>query len=282
MTLTCLDAASGKPVWSKNILKDFAGKNIGWSSAMSPVVGGDLVYVAGGGPDQAMLAFRKNNGEVAWKTGTDTMTHATPVLAELHGVPQIIFLMQSGLVALAADTGKPLWTFAFPFRTATACSPVVAGNVVFVTAAYDIGGAACEVTKEGSTFSARELWRDKGNSTTSSLWSTPVAFEGNLYGMISGKKYGTGPLKCVDLKAAQLKWSQNGFGAGQVILSGSTLIALADDGNVALVEATPAGYRENGKFKAVEGKCWSMPGLSNGRLYIRSTREGACYDLSAH
>jgi outer membrane protein assembly factor BamB len=183
-------------------------------------------------------------------------------------------------VSLAADTGKQLWTYAFPFRTSTACSPVVAGNVVFVTASYDVGGAACEVSKEGDAFAAKELWRDKGNGTTSSLWSTPVAHGGYLYGMISGKKYATGPLKCVDLKTAQLKWEQPGFGTGNTILSGTTLIALADDGRVMLVEATPEGYREKAKFKAVEGKCWSTPALSNGRLYVRSTREGACYDLS--
>jgi outer membrane protein assembly factor BamB len=280
MTLTCLDAATGKALWSKDILKGFAGKNIGWSSAMSPVVAGELVYVAGGGAGQAMLAFRKGSGELAWKAGTDTMTHATPVVASIHGVQQVIYIMQSGLVAVSADGGKPLWSHAFPFRTATACSPVVAGNTVFITAAYDVGGAACEVSKQGDAFAVREVWRDKGNATTASLWSTPVAYGGHLYGMISGKKYGTGPLKCVDLKTAQLKWEQPGFGAGNVILSGNTLIALSDDGHVALVEATPDGYREKGRFKAVDGKCWSTPALSNGRLYVRSTLEGACYELS--
>jgi outer membrane protein assembly factor BamB len=278
--LTCLDASNGKTVWTKDIVKEFGGKNIGWSSAMSPVIAGDLVYVAGGGPDQCMLAFRKATGVVAWKAGTGTMTHATPMVAKIEGVEQAIFILQSGLVAVEAGTGKQLWTFAFPWRTATACSPVVAGNMVFVTASYDVGGAACEVTKQGMSFAAKEVWRDKGNSTTSSLWSTPVAQGGHLYGMISGKKYGNGPLKCVDLKTAQLKWEQPGFGTGNVILSGNTLIALSDDGRVTLVEATPAGYREKGTFKAVEGKCWSTPALSNGRLYVRSTREGACFDLA--
>jgi outer membrane protein assembly factor BamB len=197
----------------------------------------------------------------------------------LGEVTQVVFLMQSGLVGVDAATGRQLWTFAFPYRTATACSPVVAGDVVFITASYEVGGAACRVTKKGDAFEATEMWRDKGNSPTSSLWSTPLHYQGYLYGMISGKKYGNGPLKCIDLKDAQMKWQQPGFGAGNVILSGSTLIALADDGHVYLVEAAPEGYREKGKFKAVEGKCWSTPALSDGKFYVRSTREGACFDL---
>jgi outer membrane protein assembly factor BamB len=280
MILSCLDANSGKPLWLKDIMKEFGGKNIGWKSAMSPVLDGDLVYVAGGGPGQSMLAFNQETGAVAWKTGEEAMTHATPALATLHGTRQVIFLMQSGLVALEAVTGKPLWRYAFPYRTSTGCSPVVAGDVVFCTAGYDIGGAACRVTKSGAGFEAKELWRVKGNEPLGCLWSTPVQKDGYLYGMISFKKFGRGPLKCVDLKTGAVKWEQPGFGAGQVLLAGKCLVALSDAGEVAIVEASPAGYKELARFKAVAGKCWSSPGLSQGRLYLRSTKEGACFDLS--
>ena len=281
MTLSCLDAENGKVLWKKDIIKDFGGKNIGWKSALSPVIDGRLVYVAGGGPGQAMLAFDKSTGAVAWKTGEEQMTHATPVVADIGGVRQVIFLMQSGLVALEAGTGKQLWSFPFTYRTATGCSPVVSGDIVFCTAGYDVGGAACQVSRNGDKFEAKELWREKGNSTAASLWSTPVCKDGFLYGMISFKKFGTGPLKCVDIKTGAVKWEQPGFGAGNVVLAGNALIALSDDGQVVLVEASPDGYKELARAKAVEGKCWSTPALSNGRLYVRSTKEGACLDLAS-
>lgn len=281
MVLCCLDCETGKILWSKNIQKDFKGKNIGWESAMSPVVEQNLVYVAGGGAGQSMLAFDKITGATIWKTGEEQMTHATPAVATIHDVRQVIFLMQSGLVALEAGTGKPLWRFSFPYRTATGCSPVVSGDIVFCTAGYDIGAAACQVTRAGEGFEAKELWRIKGNSTVASLWSTPVCKDGYLYGMISFKKFGSGPLKCVDLKTGTVKWEQPGFGAGNVILAGNTLVALSDDGQVVLIEATPAAYKELARTKAVEGKCWSTPALSNGKLYVRSTKEGACLDLAS-
>jgi outer membrane protein assembly factor BamB len=211
MVLACLDSETGKTLWNKNVLQDFNGKNIGWESAMSPVVDHNLVYVAGGGAGQSMLAFDKATGTLAWKTGDDQMTHATPVVVTMHGVRQVIFLMQSGLVALEAATGHSLWRFPFTYRTATGCSPVVSDDVVFCTAGYGIGGAACQVTRTGSDFEAKELWRIKGDSTVASLWSTPVCKDGYLYGMISFKKFGNGPLKCVDIKTGAVKWEQPGI-----------------------------------------------------------------------
>lgn len=280
MVLQGLDAATGKEVWHKDVPAEFGGKNIGWKSAASPVLDGDLVYVAGGGPGQSLLAFRQDSGAVAWKAGSEALTHATPVVATLHGVRQVIFLAQSGLVAVEAASGKPLWKFAFPYRTSTACSPVISGNIIFCTAGYEIGGAACEVAKTADGFEAKELWRVKGNNDVASLWSTPVCKDGYLYGMLTFKRFGNGPLKCVDIKTGAIKWQQPGFGTGQVILVGGRLVALADNGQVTLIDPSPDGYKELGKFKAVEGKCWSTPAFSQGRLLVRSTKEGAAFELT--
>ncbi|HVV72946.1 MAG TPA: PQQ-binding-like beta-propeller repeat protein, partial [Verrucomicrobiae bacterium] len=152
---------------------------------------------------------------------------------------------------------------------------------VFCTAGYGIGGAACRVSRTGAGFEAAELWRVKGDNQLASLWSTPVCKDGYLYGMISFKKVAKGPLKCVDLKTGEVKWEQPGFGAGNVILAGDNLVALADDGEVVVAKASPNGYKELARTKAVSGKCWSYPALSNGRLYVRSTKEAACFDLAA-
>jgi len=281
MVLHCLDASSGKLVWKKEITREFNGKNISWKSAMSPVIDGDLLYIAGGGPGESMLAFNANTGALAWKTGDETMTHAAPVAVTILGMRQVIFLTQSGLVALEADSGKPLWRFPFPYRTATGCSPVVSGDMVFCTAGYGIGGAACQVVKNGAEFEAKELWRARGDIPLGCLWSTPVQKDGYLYGMISYKKFGTGPLKCVDMKTGVVKWEQPGFGAGNVLLAGDHLIALSDDGHLVLVDASPSGYRESARMKAVNGKCWSTPALSEGRLFVRSTKEGVALEIAA-
>jgi outer membrane protein assembly factor BamB len=280
LVLFCLDAGTGKLVWKKELLKDYAGRNIGWKSAMSPALDGDLIFVGGGGPGQSLLAVNKGTGAVVWKTADEFITHATPLVATIHGVRQVIFFCKSGLVSVAVKNGQELWRFPFKFSVSTASSPVVAGDMVYCSAGYGVGGGACQITRDGDKFTATQLWKIPGDKLVANHWSTPVLKDGHLYGMFSFKQFGAGPLKCVELATGKVKWSQPGFGAGNVILVGDKVLALADDGQLVVVEATPTAYKELARTKAVTGKCWSTPALSNGRLYVRSTKEGACLDVT--
>ena len=98
--------------------------------------------------------------------------------------------------------------------------------------------------------------------------------------MFSFKKYGEGPLQCIELATGDVLWSADGFGPGNCILVGEDLIALSDAGEVVLVEANPDEYRELARAQVLEGKCWSSPIFADGQLYVRSTQEGARIDLS--
>jgi outer membrane protein assembly factor BamB len=278
--LACLDAATGGQRWSKDILREFKGRNITWQSAASPLIDGNLVFVAGGGPDQSLLAFDKTSGEAVWKMGDERMTHATPTIATLLGTRQVIFFTQNGLVSVEATTGMPLWRYAFPYRVSSAASPVVGGDIVYCTAGYGVGAAAVRVTRSGERFAATELWRSRGDRPVANHWSTPVYHDGHLYGMFSFKEYGTGPVKCVELATGKVKWEQKGFGPGNMILANDRLLALSDAGELVLMEASPAAYRELARADVLEGKCWSTPALSGGRVYARSTVEGVCLEVT--
>jgi outer membrane protein assembly factor BamB len=240
-----------------------------------------LIFVAaGGGRGQALLALDKADGKVKWKTQDDAMTHATPLVADLHGVRQVIFFTQEGLVSVATTSGDVLWRQDFPFRTSTAASPVVSGNIVYCAAGYGVGAGAYSITKSGDQWTTRELWRSPGDKPVANHWSTPVVKNGFLFGMFNFKEYGDGPLKCVDIATGKVMWEKSGFGQGNVILSGDTIIALADDGQLALVAANSREYTELARAKVLDGKCWSTPVLSNGRIYARSTKEGVCLEVS--
>jgi outer membrane protein assembly factor BamB len=280
MVLTAFDAATGRLVWKKDVIQEYAGRNISWRSAASPVIDGKLVFVAGGGPGQSLLAFDKRTGRLAWKAFDEKTTHATPVAATLLGCRQVIFFLQSGLLAVTPQDGKELWRFPFPYKVSSAASPVVCGEMVYCSAGYNVGGGACQITKQGDRFTAAELWRTPGNLQVPNHWSTPVCKDGYLYGMFSFKKFGTGPLKCVKLATGEIQWEQPGFGAGNVILVGGKLLALSDAGELVVVEPTPKAYQEQARMKAVPGKCWSTPAVSDGRIYVRGTQEGVCLDVS--
>ena len=97
--------------------------------------------------------------------------------------------------------------------------------------------------------------------------------------MFSFKKYGDGPLKCVDITTGEIKWEQEGFGAGNVMRVGNNILALTDYGKLILVAGTPNEYRKLAETSAVTGKCWSTPVLADGIIYVRSTTEGAAYKV---
>ena len=278
--LICFNLKDGTTKWKANILKAHQGEQIRWENASSPVVDGDLVIVGGGGAGQSLLAYNKLTGEVVWKTGTETITHATPTVAEIHGTRQVIFFCVTGLVSVEIKTGKILWKQPFKFAVSTAASPIVDGDIVFCSAGYGVGGGAYRIAKKKDAWSSDEIWRIPGNAHVANHWSTPVLKDGHLYGMFSFKKYGDGPLKCVEIATGKIKWEQEGFGAGNVVRVGDNILALTDFGSLILVSGSPEKYQELSRSKAITGKCWSTPTVANGHIFVRSTTEGAAFKVS--
>jgi outer membrane protein assembly factor BamB len=279
MVLKCMDAASGKQIWACDIKGEYAGHNIHWESAASPLIEGNLVYVAGGGAGEALLAFDKNNGKLVWKGQDDKMTQSTPVSATILGVRQVIFFTQAGLLSVAPDTGAVLWRFPFRFSVATAISPVVCGDIVYCSAAYGIGTSACKISKTADGFAAEQVWHQPAN-VLANHWSTPVYSEGYVYGISGQAKYGKAPLVCVEAATGKVVWSQPGFGPGGCTLVDGCVLVLSDSGDLVLVKATPAAYQEMARSHVLAGKCWNAASVSNGRIYARSTKEGASLDVS--
>lgn len=278
LVLFCLDAKDGSVVWKKDLVKEHAAKNIRWQNAASPLLDGDSIFVCAGGPEQALLCFDKATGAVRWKGESDVMTHATPILATIHGQRQVIFFTQSGLVSVAPKDGKVLWRHKFPYNVSTAASPVVGGDIVFCAAGYGVGSTAVRISKDGTAFKATELWRKPNQHMNH--WSTSVYHDGHLYGLFGFKQWEKVPLKCIDLATGEEKWSKEGYGQGGTILAGGNLLTLAENGDLVVVEASPKAYNETARFKVVTGKCWNNAALANGRVYARSTKEGVCVDVS--
>ena len=280
LVVSAFDAATGKVQWSHDLLTEFAGRNITWDNAASPLLEGGVLYVAGGGTGQSILAFNSKTGAVVWKAFDEKMTHATPVAATILNQRQIIFFLQSGLLSVEPKTGKELWRYAFDYKVSTAASPVVSGDIVYCSAGYGVGAGAVRVSNAGGAWKATEIYRVRTNKPLANHWSTPVAKDGYLYGMFQFKEYGNGPVKCVEIATGQVKWEQPGFGPGQVVLAGDRVLALSDAGELVAFEAKPAGYHELARFKILDGKCWTTPIVSNGQIFARSTKEAVCLDLS--
>jgi outer membrane protein assembly factor BamB len=279
MVLKCMDAADGKELWAHDLIREHGGRNIHWENAASPLIDGDLLFVAAGGTGEALLAFDKKDGHVVWKGENDGITQATPIAATILGERQIIFFTQRGLVSVAPATGAVLWRVPFNPKGAAGASPVVSGDMVYCSMAYGVGTRVCKIAKNGDGFTATELWFKPGNALANH-WATPVCAGGYVYGIFGQAEFGEAPLMCVDVATGEVKWSRDGFGPGGCTLVDGQVLVLSDAGDLVLVKASPDGYAESGRSHVLSGKCWNYAAVSGGRIYARSTREGVCVDVS--
>jgi outer membrane protein assembly factor BamB len=276
--LVCLDLLTGKAKWSVNILEN--NKNLAWGMSGSPLVYDDVVVVNPGAQveakqGQALAAYDRVSGErkPMWGGGSARAGYSSPMLATLAGKRQVLLFDGEGLAGHDAANGAELWRY--PWTThqgINVAQPVVLpGDRVFVSSGYGVGCALLRIANNGM-WSAEPVWQ---NNRMHCRFTSPVLHEGHLYGLDEGI------LVCLDAETGDRKWKAGRYGHGQLLLTNGRLLILGEQGELALVDATPQGYRERTRFYALQGKTWNLPALAGGKGYVRNHREMACYDLAA-
>ena len=264
---------TGRTIWRTNILQDSGARNLQWGMSASPLIVNNTVVVLPGGPNgQSVMAYDRGTGKRAWSAEGDQQAYSSPMLVTLAGVQQILVFSASRLIGLATDGGKVLWEY--PWKTQfdiNASQPLVIGdNRLFLSSGYGTGAAVVEISKTGDALSIREVWR---NIRMKNQFSSSVLHEGYVYGLDENI------LACVDAATGDLKWKGGRYGYGQVLLASGQLIVLTEDGNLAVVRATPERHDERVRFAAIEGKTWNHPAMSDGVLLIRNLAEMAAFDV---
>jgi outer membrane protein assembly factor BamB len=275
--LTCLELASGKPLWSLNILEQNHCGNLDWAMSGSPLILDGLVLVnpgtqKGSADSRAITTFDAQSGEPRWAGGDTKAGYASPVLVTLAEVPQILIFDGVGLAGFDAADGTELWRT--PWKSdfdINAAQPVVLdGDRVFISSAS--GAAVYHVAKSDDKWSVDEVWK---TTRMKCGYSCPIAYQGYVYGIDENI------LACVDPADGKRMWKerQGQFGHGQILLSGDLLVVLGEAGELALVLASPERYHELGRIQAIEGKTWNNPTLVGNRIFVRNHLEMAAYDL---
>ena len=271
--LRALDAATGRTLWRTNILEDHGASNLQWGMASSPlVVGHTLIVLPGGRNGASVAAYDTNTGARVWAAQADQQAYSSPMLVTLAGVPQLVVFSASRLVGLTPDRGELLWEF--PWKTqfdVHASQPLAIGdNRLFLSSGYGTGAAVVELSQSGGRFAVREVWR---NIRMKNQFSSSVLHDGFIYGLDESI------LACLDAATGDLKWKGGRYGYGQTLLASGHLIVLTEDGDLALVRATPAKHEEVVRFPVLEGKTWNHPAISDGILLVRNLAEMAAFDL---
>jgi outer membrane protein assembly factor BamB len=271
--LNVLDLATGELKWSIDVLEDNGAPSLEYGIAASPLVRGDEVIVPAGGRNGALLvAYDRSTGERRWAGGDDPAAYSSPLIAELAGVEQIVLLNEDAVAGHDADSGQLLWRREWPGGTEMVAQPVVLpGSRLFVSTGYDIGGKLFEITGGPAGVEARTIWESRG---LKAKLSNVVHKDGYLYGLDDGI------LVCLDVDDGRRKWKRGRYGHGQLLLVDDLLLIQAENGDVALVEASPMEFRELARIPVLDGKTWNHPALAGPYLLVRNDREAACLRLS--
>lgn len=279
--LVCLQSADGKLVWRHHLVTDFEGNRPPWAYCESPLLDGDVLVCTPGGPSAAMLGLDAATGKVRWKTPLDignVAGYASPVAARVGDRKVYVQFMGAAVVCVDGTTGELLWKYRKNVGGVNAATPIVHDGCVFTTAAGDAGAggdALLKLVPGEKGVSVKQVYLS-GNMKN--FHGGVVRLGEYLYGT------GSGGLVCLHFKTGDVKWRHRSIGSGSLMAADGHLYLRNTSGTVALVEATPDGYREHGRFAQPQRSrfaTFAHPVVADGKLYLRDEDVLLCYDVRA-
>ncbi|HVX59607.1 MAG TPA: PQQ-binding-like beta-propeller repeat protein [Pirellulales bacterium] len=298
--LECLDLKSGEVLWQINLPERFGthqrlpgGRAYvnGVENVIVPIGAGEgapvplfgytgsptlfedlLVLSVGGERGGTIMAFRAATGEVAWQALDENVSYSSPIVASVAGRPQVVVMTGPHVVGIDPHDGRVLWRHPFQIQYDESIgTPVAAGNFVIVTATGR-PLTALRITAAGDACNATVAWE---NDDLTSYLSSMVIYDGHVYGMNDG-----GEFACISLTEGKTVWIDGNHGYYCTpVLADSRLLGLNERGDLLVVAASPAGYRELGQSRLADDATWTSPAVTGSRIYIRSKQGLRAFDL---
>lgn len=275
--LACLDRQKGSRVWQGNILKEFGGSLPNWGICESVLIDDDHLICTPGGNGATMVALNKKTGKTVWKAAVpqgDRAAYSSPIAVTVGGVKQFVQFTSNGTIGIRASDGKFLWRDNSAANgTANCCSPVAGGDMVFSASGYGTGGSMVQLTSASNETSARFGWHSNDMQVQH---GGMVVVDGYVYAANEQA------VVCVELKSGNVKWKDRSVGKGSVTYADGKLFVRSENGPVAMIEASPAGYNELGRFdqpNRTGSKAWTYPVVTGGKLFLRDQDTLLAYDI---
>lgn len=265
-TLLCLSTADGKEIWRK----DFKNEPQ-WGYSGSVLIEGDLAITSGGKSDGAMIAYDKKTGAVKWKVGEDPAGYATPYPFTFGGKRYVVGF--TGVSAVIAEAAGGKLAARIPWKTdweVNAAAPIFHDGHLFLTSGYDTGSALYKLSQDGDVLAASEVWRNK---SILAKFQSAILYKGKLY--CSDQK----ALVCVDFMSGSEHWRKPRIANGTLVLANGQLLLLTEKGQLQIGPASPDDFVPSTEAELLSGRCWVVPVLDGGRLFVRDMDRIACFDL---
>ena len=274
--LHCWRLGTGEKVWAVDVKSKFSVPNGFFGMACSPLVEGNAVLLNVGGRDGAgIVAFDKANGKVLWQATEDEASYSSPIAATIQKKRYAFFFTRKHLTAVEPATGKVVFEFPWTPRinaSVSAATPLIVDDLIFISASYGAGAALLRFREP----EPEKLW--SGDDILSNHYATSVHHDGFLYGFDGRQEQGCN-LRCVELKRGKVQWSQDGFGAGSILLAKDQMLILTEKGELIRALAAPAEFKANARAQILPFTARACPALAQGLFYARSKDKLVCLDL---
>ena len=267
--LNVLDADNGAVLWSRDAASDTAMKVPQWGFSGSPLVIGNLVVIAASG---RLAAYDTRDGSLRWLGPARGASYSSPHLLTIDGITQVLLLSETGATSVALADGTLLWEYSW--KGYPIVQPALAANGDILISVSDKSGLRCITVAHGTGgWKADERWTSTGLKP---YFNDFVLHKGHAYG------FDGSILSCIDLRDGSRKWKGGRYGNGQLLLlqSQDLLLVLSEEGELALVRASPDGFTEIGRYPAIEGKTWNHPVVAGNLLLVRNAQEMAAFKLA--
>jgi outer membrane protein assembly factor BamB len=278
----CLDARTGRKLWSVNLASELGGKRDEFGRAESVLIDGDHVICCPGGA-AAAAALNKNSGRTIWKSpsANEPASYVSPILAEYRGLRMILTMSSRSLIGVNADTGDLLWQFEFytPRYVANCVTPIYHDGQVFITGGYGLGCVLLKINVKGDKATVEPAWRSK---ELDNRHGSAILLDGYVYG--ASHFNNKGRWVCLDWKTGRKTYAERGVGEGSLTCADGLLYTISERGKVGLVRPTPSGHELISQFEIPqggEGPAWAHPVVCGGRLYLRHGDRLYAFDVRA-
>lgn len=268
--LNALDLATGKTLWTRDLVADASAKVPEWGYAGSPLfLDGHVIVSAGGKEKKSLVAYSADTGEPVWAAGNEEAGYGSPFLATLAGRRQILAFNHRRITAHDAADGSVLWEHPWGRGFPHVAVPVVVGpDRVIFSSGYGIGSELLEVGRStGEGLEVKRVWQSK---KLKAKFANPVARDGFLYGLDDGI------LVCIDVQDGSQRWKEGRYGHGQGLLVNDLFLLMAENGELVLLRPTPTGPNELHRYRVFSSKTWNPIALAGDLLVVRNDQEAAC------
>ena len=273
--LHAVDLAKGTRLWSEDTMKRFGVPKGFFGAAGSPLVEGGRVIANVGGDKAGIVAFEAKTGKVLWTATDDDASYSSGVAATIGGRRLGVFLTRDSLVGLDPASGMVQFQRRWRARIAAsvnAATPIIVGDEIFVSAQYGPGAGVLRVNGSQLT----DVWTS--DDVLSNHYATSVFYNGYLYGFHGRQEFGPS-FRAVEFQTGTVKWSQEQFRAGSVLLAGDRLLITREGGELILASASPQAFKPIARAQILQGVVRPYPALADGLLYVRNENTLVCLDL---